>query len=93
MQRNEWKFDYTARNLAAAARERLEFHQERLAFWKQKRDEVLAQIRSEGVEVDEKILLGYRNPKSRDWEQVLAANPESRLALDVEDWLFFFSKG
>jgi hypothetical protein len=26
------------------------------------------------------------------WVQVLAANPEERLALDYEDWLFFFGK-
>jgi hypothetical protein len=26
------------------------------------------------------------------WVQVLAANPEARLALDYEDWLFFFGK-
>jgi hypothetical protein len=26
------------------------------------------------------------------WQQVLAANPESRQALDIDDWLFFFGK-
>ena len=127
MQRNEWKFDYTASTLADAAQSRIDFHQERLSFWKIKREDVLAQIRSEGVEVDEKIVLGYRNPKSRDWERggkvmirndlqlnleevyeklhwhtekltaydawqkVLAANPENRLSLDVDDWQFFFA--
>ena len=128
MQRNEWKFDYTASALADAAQSRIDFHQERLSFWKIKREDVLTQIRSEGVEVDEKIVLGYRNPKSRDWERggkvmirndlqqdleevyeklhwhtekltaydawqkVLAANPENRLSLDVDDWQFFFAQ-
>ena len=26
------------------------------------------------------------------WQQVLIANPENRLALDIDDWLFFFGK-
>jgi len=26
------------------------------------------------------------------WQQVLAANPESRMALDITDWLFFFGR-
>jgi hypothetical protein len=25
------------------------------------------------------------------WQQVLAANPEARLKLDIEDWLLFFA--
>jgi hypothetical protein len=26
------------------------------------------------------------------WEQVLSANPENRLQLDMEDWQLFFAK-
>ncbi len=26
------------------------------------------------------------------WQQVLSANPEARLSLDHEDWLFFFGQ-
>ena len=26
------------------------------------------------------------------WQQVFAANPESRQSLDIDDWLFFFGK-
>jgi hypothetical protein len=128
MQRNEWKFDYTAARLAEAAAAKIAHHTERLAFWKGKREEVLATIRSEGLEIDEKIVLGYQSPKARDWEranrvtvrddlrqnldevldklkfhtdqlrqydgwqQLLLANPEARLGLDIEDWLFFFGR-
>ena len=85
-------------------------------------------IRSEGLEIDEKIVMEFRNPKARDWDrsaqvlirndlqtdlsecldklshhtqqvqqydgwqQVLAANPEARVKLDIEDWLFFFAR-
>lgn len=128
MQRNEWKFEYTASKLADAALAKINWHKERLDWWKNKKDEVFATIRSEGLKVDEKISLEFNNPKSRDWErgaqvmvrndlqkdldecleklqahtkclneyngwqQVLIANPENRLSLDINDWLFFFGK-
>lgn len=128
MLRKDWKFEYTASKLAEAASAKIAFHTERLEWWKSKKAEVMSKIRSEGLEVDEKISLGYRSPKSRDWErgaqvmvrndlqhdleecleklshhteqlqqydgwqQVLSANPDARLGLDIEDWLFFFGR-
>lgn len=128
MLRQDWGFDYTATKLAEAADQKKAFHQERLAWWKAKRVEVMTTIRAEGLEIDEKIALEYRNPKSRDWDrgsqvmvrndlqkdlsecleklghhtqqvqqydgwqQVLAANPEARVKLDIDDWLFFFGR-
>lgn len=128
MLRNNWKFEYAASRLAEAAAGKKAFHQERLDWWKTKRDEVMKTIRAEGIEIDEKIVLTYSNPKARDWDrgaevmirndlqkdlqeclkklqyhtervddydgwqQVLAANPESRQEIDQEDWLFFFGR-
>lgn len=126
MKREEWKFEYTAARLAEAATARHAHHTERLAFWKARREEVLATIRADGLEIDEKIVVGYRSPKSEDWSranrvtvrddlrqqldecleklkahtaqqrmydgwrQLLSANPESRVALDIDDWVYFF---
>lgn len=128
MQRQEWKFDYTASKLAEAAKTKHLHHQERFEWWKEKRDQVMAEIRKDGLEIDEKIALEYVSPKRRDWEQgaqvtvrndlkrdlnecleklayhtglmndyrgwhqVLSANPEARLSLDHDDWLFFFGQ-
>lgn len=128
MLRKDWCFDYTASKLSDAATKKQAFHQERLDWWKAKRIEVMNTIRSEGLEIDEKIVLEFRSPKSRDWDrgsqvmvrndlqndlsecleklshhtqqvqqydgwqQVLAANPEARVKLDIEDWLFFFGR-
>ena len=128
MLRKDWCFDYTASRLSEAATKKQVFHQERLDWWKAKRIEVMNTIRSEGLEIDEKIVLEFRSPKSRDWDrgsqvmvrndlqndlsecleklshhtqqvqqydgwqQVLAANPEARVKLDIEDWLFFFGR-
>ena len=129
MQRKEWKFDYTANKLAEAARIKHRHHQERFEWWKNRKEQVMKQIREEGLEIDESIALEYVHPKRRDWEQgtqvtvrndlrrdlneclkklayhtelvndyhgwqqVLSANPEARLSLDHQDWLFFFGQG
>jgi hypothetical protein len=69
MKRNEWTFGYAAARLAAAADERAAHHRARLAFWREKREEVLARIRSEGIEIEEKIALEYQSPKARDWDR------------------------
>jgi hypothetical protein len=128
MLRQDWCFDYRATKLAEAAEQKKAFHQKRLDWWKAKRVEVMTVIRSEGLELDEKIVLEYRNPKSRDWDggsqvmvrndlqkdlkecleklsqhtqqveqydgwqQVLAANADARVRLDIDDWLFFFGR-
>jgi hypothetical protein len=128
MLRQDWGFEYTANKLAEASDRKKAFHQERLDWWKAKRVEVMTIIRSEGLEIDEKIALEYRHPKSRDWDggsqvmvrndlqkdltecleklsyhtqqlqqydgwqQVLAANADVRVKLDIEDWLFFFGR-
>ena len=68
MIREQWKFEYPASKVAAAAREKIAHHEARLDFWKQKREEVIAKIRSEGIEVDEKVALAYSHPKARDWD-------------------------
>lgn len=128
MLRNDWKFEHTAPQLAEAAKARIDYHDKQLAFWNTKRTEVMATIRAEGIEVNEKIALALGNPKARDyerggeimirndlrkalvetydklkyhtqrrdtydgWQQVLSVylgTPESRFALDIDDWLFF----
>lgn len=69
MKRNDWTFDYTAARLAEAAQAKIAHHEARLAFWRDKREEVLGRIRTEGIEIDEKIVLGYQSPKAQDWER------------------------
>ena len=49
MLREEWKFEYRSDELAEAAQQKLRFHEERLAFWRQKKQEVMTTIRAEGA--------------------------------------------
>lgn len=69
MQRNDWKFDYSAQQLAEAAKAKIDYHAEHLGFWMKKREELMAMIRAEGIEINEKIALGYSNPKMRDGDR------------------------
>jgi hypothetical protein len=77
MNKKTWSFNYLGKALEEAASARSVFHEARLAWWRQKKDEVFASIRSEGLEVEERLALSYQQPKSRDWErgaQVLVRN-------------------
>jgi len=87
MLRQDWGFDYTATKLAEAAAQKQTFHQERLDWWKAKRLEVMNIIRSEGLEIDEKIALEYRNPKSRDWNQGSQVMVRNDLQKDLSECL------
>lgn len=130
MNRNDWEFEYTARNLAVAAKGQRDFRLSRVDVWEGKKAEVMAKIKDTGLTVHEGVaaqLQGtYSNASAgyggaqvmvdstlqRDlnecvgkinthraaateyegWLQVLDANPEARLKLKHDDWMFFFGK-
>lgn len=69
MQREKWSFTYSGQTLAEAAKAKIAYHTDRLDWWKVKKNEVTATIRSDGIEIDEKIALDYSNPKARDWDR------------------------
>jgi hypothetical protein len=69
MLRENWEFEYTGLQLSEAASRKATFHRGRLAWWLDKRKSIMGQIRSEGLEINEKLVMGYRNPKARDWEE------------------------
>ena len=90
MQRTDWTFQYRASQIAEATRSKIDYHQERLTFWKAKREEVLATIRAEGIEVDEKIVLAFQNPKARDLDrggQVIIRNDLQKALQEIYDKL------
>ncbi len=68
MRRDQWRFEYTAGKIAQAAAAKMKYHAERFDWWRAEREAVLQKIREEGLEIDEKIVLGYSSPKARDWE-------------------------
>lgn len=125
MQRDEWKFTYTASKLAEAAAAKHEKHSKKLLWWEEKKKEVMAKVAESGIEVQDSVAASYSNTKGgfgpqikidaglqRDltecqekimehhrraneyvgWVQVLKANPEARLDLHHDDYLFFFGE-
>jgi hypothetical protein len=87
MKRDEWVFEYAASDLAEAASGKMWFHEERLEWWKNKKAEIMDTIRADGLEIDEKISLGYRSPKSRDWEDGARVVVRNDLRKDLDECL------
>lgn len=87
MLRNEWTFEYTAQQLSDAARDRLKHHQLRIEWWRSKKDQVLQTIRSEGLEIDEKLVLEYSSPKGRDWNDATRVTVRTDLRNDLNECL------
>ena len=127
MLRDSWKFAYTTNELAEAAKQKLDYHTERLNFWEDRKTEVMKTIKEEGIDVRESQLsqtnvrrkswdyrddtqvtvrydlnkdlqecsekLSYHQDCIDDydsWRQVLAAQGDTTVEVDHQDWLFFF---
>jgi len=85
MGRNDWKFEYTAIKLAEAVQNKVNWHTERLEWWKNKKNKVFSTIRQEGIEIDEKISLEFKSPKSRDWDQGAQVMVRNDLQKDLDE--------
>lgn len=48
---------------------KIQYHEERHAFWNNRREEIVGQIKADGIEVNEKAALQYASPKMRDYAQ------------------------
>jgi hypothetical protein len=87
MLRDTWKFGYSAQQIIEATNSKLTFHQERFNWWKDKKEQVITQIRAEGLEIDEAITLEYISPKSRDWERGAQVTVRDDLRKDLNECL------
>lgn len=59
--RDNWRFTYTVDNIKQAAIEKEAWHLNRHAFWKEKNDEVMTKIKSEGLEISKSVAQSYSN--------------------------------
>jgi hypothetical protein len=70
MNRDQWTFRYNATQLAEATRTKIDYHNKCLEFWDGRRTQLIAEIRADGIEVNEKTVLQTperMNIKGRDW--------------------------
>ena len=59
MSRADWSFEYTAARLAEAATAKRNHHQDRLRWWEDQREKVMAEVRESGLEVSESLTMLY----------------------------------
>ena len=71
MLRDEWVFTYQIETIAEATTSNLEFHQERFKWWKDKKEQVMAKIREDGLEIDETIVMDIFHLKAETGSVVL----------------------
>lgn len=69
MKREQWTFEYPTEQILEVVKGKLELHNQQLEFWQRKREEVMTTIRSEGIEVNEKIALKQGFSKARDFDR------------------------
>ena len=71
MLRSDWKFTYEAQEVAAAAASKLAQHDGHIDFWREQQATVMNTIRSEGIEINEKIAVEQMaNGVLVDWKNI-----------------------
>lgn len=55
-QRDQWEFNYTIKQVLVGATTKKAFHEGRLQWWRNKKEETIAAIKSDGLEVDDSIV-------------------------------------
>lgn len=55
MNRDNWRFAYTADKVLLAALEKKVHSENRLKWWADKREEIIAKVKAEGIEIDESL--------------------------------------
>ena len=134
MNRTKWEFSTPANEILAAVAIKHAHHSARLSWWTTKREETIAKIKSEGLEIDDSLAAGLRaGTASNDvntlsygrgptvqirtdlmrdlretlekidqhrntlheyetWRQLLSTQGSTALALNSDDWWYFFGK-
>lgn len=87
MLRDEWKFEYNAERLCEAAMAKHAFHRERVEWWKSKKEQIVKTIRSEGLEIDEKLVMEHQSLKSRDWQNATRVTVRDDLRANLSECL------
>jgi hypothetical protein len=58
MNRDKWNFSYRVDAILDGAVRKLAHHKARLRWWENQKDEIMARIKSEGIEIDESLAAG-----------------------------------
>lgn len=84
MKREKWKFQFKADEVRVAAEVKVKFHTEREAWWRAKKEEVMVEIKTSGVSIDESIVdelgkIGYSNTMHLQSVRGIGGGPQIRI--------------
>ena len=71
--RKDWEFEYTAKELADAALTKRNYRETRVEWWEQKKNEVMIEVKETGLEVSESLANSYTSNAGRA-PQVMVRN-------------------
>jgi len=78
MQRSDWKFSYKASDLAVAATSKHAHHIARLSWWEKKKQEVIEEVRANGLEVSESIASQYSTSQGCGGPHIVVNNEHQK---------------
>jgi len=59
MNRKDWEFEYTAKQLADAAAVKRDHRQSRVEWWEKQKEAVMAEVKESGLEIQESMANSY----------------------------------
>ena len=69
--REAWEFEYNAGVLAEAAYKKELYEESRVAWWEEKKAELMTEIKETGLEIVESVAAGYSTANSSNGPQVM----------------------
>lgn len=85
MNREKWLFKFQVVKVFDAALRKIKIHEERLAFWTKKKDEVFAKIKSEGLEIHTSLTAEYGSHSNRLSGRGINISVDDGLRKDLDD--------
>ena len=82
MLREEWKFSYQTSLIVDATHGKVIYHNGRLRFWETKKEEVMARIKSTGLEIKESLAGGIHSNVQRGYDTQVVIDATMQRDLD-----------
>jgi hypothetical protein len=80
MNRKDWEFEYTAKTLADAASSKKAYRESRVEWWKNQQSSLMAEIKENGLEINESVASLYATSASRAPQLTVKADLQQKLS-------------
>jgi len=78
--RKDWEFEYTAKQLADAAAIKRDYRQSRVEWWEAKKAELMIEVKESGLEVSESVAQSYSSNAGRGPQVLVRADLQTKLS-------------